>query len=243
MMTETTTPDAGAEAHGKTLPQKLSRFLGDAAFSQERRIATTSVAVLGALLLVTYWLGVARLVPAGALPFLALSAWAVSLCAGVLWHFRGYHGDFTCMTGMMIGMTAGMVPGFIVGALVGALNGIFPGTVVGMLVGMVAGSWAGKCCGVMGLMEGMMAGLMSGTMGAMMALMLLNQFFLPFLILLNACSTLILVGLSYAMYREAGPLPKRSLSPLRFSGAAILAFALLAAFLVWGPRVGVVWVL
>ena len=227
----------------RALLAKLSHFSSAPAFAQERRIALTTIAVLAFLLLAVYWLGAAALVPSGALPFLALGAWALSMCAGVLWHFRSYHGDFTCMTGMMIGMTVGMVPGFIAGALIGALNGIFPGTVLGMLTGMAVGSWAGKCCGIMGIMEGMMAGLMAGTMGAMMALMLLNQYYLAFLVILNLCATLVLVGLSYAMYKEAGPAPQRPLHPVRFSAATIIAFLALSAFLAWGPRVGLVWIL
>ncbi len=243
---ETAPAPAGARAPKAprgTLLAKLHRFSSASALAQERLIALTTAGTLAFLLLATYWLGAARLVNAGTLPFLYLAAWGTALSAGVLWHFKAYRGDFTCMTGMMIGMTLGMVPGFLAGTLIGALNGLFPGTVLGMLIGMAVGSWAGKCCGVMGVMEAMMAGLMAGTMGAMMALMLLNQYYLPFLVILNASTTLMLLGLSYAMYRESGPTPARQLHPARFGLVTIIAFFALSAFLTWGPRVGLVWIL
>ena len=134
--------------------------------------------------------------------YASLSAFSISLLAGVSWHVLAYRNYFTHMNGMMVGMGVGMGAGFLIGALAGATNGMFTGSVVGMAAGMALGAFLGMCCGVMGVLEGLMGGLMAGTMGAMLSVMMQFDHLNEFLALLFASFTAILVGLDYMVYKE-----------------------------------------
>lgn len=176
-------------------------------------------------------------------PVLALVPLGVAVNIGSLWHTRMLGANFMCNTGMMIGMTIGMMAGFMIGAVLGATNGMFVGSVVGMLTGMVLGSWGGKSVGIMGVMEGMMAGLMAGLMGAMVSVMMVTDNLVPFLYILFASCTLIIVGLSYMIYKEAGPIMEEENVPsvfsLLFFGLVVTVFVVGLA--VFGPKSAIAW--
>ncbi|MBI5228406.1 hypothetical protein HY988_07480 [Candidatus Micrarchaeota archaeon] len=146
------------------------------------------------------------------------------------YHLRCYRKDLSCNLGMMMGMTIGMLFGFMVGALIGATNGMFIGSVVGISAGIGIGLHLGKWCGIMGAMEGAMAGLMSGLMGAMTSVMLVNDNLIAFLYLFFGACGLVLFGLSYMMFREAGSASKAELN-IDFGRFTLLGGYILTALL------------
>jgi copper chaperone CopZ len=171
-------------------------------------------------------------------PILILTLISSVLIVFSYYHMKCYRKNMSCTNGMMIGMTVGMMAGFLVGALVGATNGMFLGSIIGVLVGAVLGFDLGRHCGTMGAMEGLMAGLMAGTMGAMLSVMMINDNLLLFLYFLFGICTIILGGLSYMMYREAG---STTSSQIKFGfGRFVLSGAFFAIVLVIimliGPR-------
>jgi hypothetical protein len=153
-------------------------------------------------------------------------------------HMGCYKSSISCMNGMMVGMTIGMMSGFMFGALVGATNGMFMGSVAGMAVGIVLGGNVGRFCGVMGAMEGVMAGLMGGLMGAMTSVMLINDNLVAFLYLLFGVCIFVMGGLSYMMYREAGPAPERGLAAGfgRFFLSCAALSLIIGMMMVFGPK-------
>lgn len=171
-------------------------------------------------------------------PVLALVPFGIVLNMASLWHARLLGENFLCNTGMMIGMTIGMMSGFMLGVLLGATNGMFVGSVTAMLIGMGAGAWAGRSVGIMGIMEGMMAGLMGGLMGPMLSVMLVADNLVLFLYLFFAACTIIIAGLSYMIYKEAGPILDEASVPsfltLLFAGLIVLVFVV--ALAVFGPK-------
>ncbi|MBI5223919.1 hypothetical protein HY990_05875 [Candidatus Micrarchaeota archaeon] len=192
--------------------------------------------ILGSLAY-SFWL--VRLPSASAyLPLIGLSLLGSVLIVLSYYHMLCYRKEMSCTNGMMVGMTVGMIAGFLSGAIIGATNGMFIGSVVGVAIGMGLGGNLGRCCGIMGALEGLMAGLMAGTMGAMLSVMLINDNLIPFMYLLFGASSLILGGLSYMMYREAGVTSKDQLK-VNFTGFVLASF-LLAGFLIlvmfFGPK-------
>jgi len=173
-----------------------------------------------------------------------LLAVGVSANAFAVWHSIAYRKEFTCGSGMMVGMTLGMMSGFMIGALVAASNGMFVGSVVGIAVGMLVGGYCGYCCGIMGLLEGLMAGIMAGIMGAMTAIMLLNDHMLEFLFILFGACTIVLAGLSYMIYKEAGGEGSKTSLP---SGLTLVLInvgmaLLIVLIMVLGPKGPLAWV-
>lgn len=172
-----------------------------------------------------------------------LIAVAVGVNSYVFWHSRVYRREFTCMSGMMIGMTIGMISGFMIGALVAASSGMFAGSVIGMAVGMLVGAYCGYCCGIMGTLEGLMAGVMGGIMGAMTTIMMLNDHLLEFLYILFAACALVMGGLSYMIYKEAGSTPGTSVPPVwRIIAANVIAAVIIIAIMVVSPKGPLAWV-
>lgn len=173
-----------------------------------------------------------------------LSAIGIASVAYTAWHAIAYRRDFSCMGGMMVGMTIGMMGGFLTGALLAASNGMFVGAVVGMAIGMLVGAYTGYCCGIMGLLEGLMAGLMGGIMGAMTTIMLLNDHLLEFLFILFGACALVLGGLSYMIYKEAGGLGNEGKLPsgLTLVLLNVLAALLIVAVMVFVPKGPLAWV-
>ncbi len=173
-----------------------------------------------------------------------LSAVGIASVAYTTWHAIAYRRDFSCMGGMMVGMTIGMMAGFLSGALIAASNGMFVGAVVGMALGMLIGAYTGYCCGIMGLLEGLMAGIMGGIMGAMTTIMLLNDHMLEFLFILFGACTLVLGGLSYMIYKEAGGLGNEGKLPsgLTLVLVNVLAALLIVAVIVFVPKGPLAWV-
>lgn len=150
------------------------------------------------------------------------------------------YGQFPCMSGMMIGMTFGMIAGFLPGFYIAATNGMFYGSVFGMVVGIIFGSLNGKCCGVMGVMEGVMAGFMGGLMGAMTSIMLLNDHLNFMAIIILIVSSVIMVGLSYMLYKEGRNLEK--INSVDYTAVilwSLLLSAITIAFMLIGPRGGI----
>jgi hypothetical protein len=90
----------------------------------------------------------------------------------------------------------------------------------------------------MGAMEGMMAGLMSGTMGAMTTVMMINDHVLAFMYMLSGICLVMVGGLSYMMFREAGPAPRAGFSFARFATLSIALGAMMLAVMVYGPKNG-----
>ena len=174
----------------------------------------------------------------------ALSAVAVSANAFAVWHSIAYRKEFTCMNGMMVGMALGMMTGFMVGAVVAASSGMFVGSVVGMLFGMAIGAYTGYCCGIMGVLEGLMAGLMSGIMGAMTTIMLLNDHVIAFLFILFAACTVVLAGLSYMIWKEAGGREGKAKLPsgLNIVAANVAIGLILVLIMVYAPKGPLAWV-
>ncbi len=171
-------------------------------------------------------------------PVLFLSVVASVSTVFSYFHAACYRKLLTCQNGMMVGMAMGMIPGIMVGAILGATNGMFIGSVAGMLFGMGLGYRLGKCCGVMGAMEGIMAGLMAGTMGAMLSVMMLRDNLIAFLLMLFASGAVILVGLSYLLYREQGAAPQEELSVNlpKFFFYVLLMFIFIMAMVFAGPK-------
>ncbi len=157
-------------------------------------------------------------------------------------HMSAYRKWMSCANGMMVGMTTGMASGYMVGAVLGATNGMFIGSVGGMAVGIAIGLALGRFCGIMGAMEGMMAGLMSGTMGAMTTVMMINDNVIAFMYLLVGVCAVIIAGLSYMMFREAGPAPaggyRGGFAVFAWMSVALSAMMLLV--MIYGPKSGVV---
>ncbi len=175
---------------------------------------------------------------------LLLTAIAVSANAFAVWHSIAYRKEFTCMGGMMVGMILGMMGGFMVGAVVSASNGMFVGSVIGMAVGMAIGAYCGYCCGIMGWLEGLLAGIMGGIMGAMTSIMLLNDHLLEFLFILFGACTIVLGGLSYMIYKEAGSEAEKARLP---SGLTIVLLNVgvalaIVLIMVLGPKGPLAWV-
>lgn len=146
--------------------------------------------------------------------------------------------EFPCMSGMMIGMTIGMVAGFLPGFYVGATNGMFYGSVFGMAVGIILGASNGKCCGIMGVMEGIMAGFMGGLMGAMSSVMMLNDHLREMSVIVFIISAIILLGLTYMVYRETRAM---QVTPRQVDVFFTIFWSVLLTFItlmlmVFGPR-------
>ena len=176
--------------------------------------------------------------PAAYIPLIALAIVTSAATAFPYFHSASYHNRISCSNGMMIGMITGMMPGFMIGALLGATNGMFIGSTVGLIAGIAIGYKVGKCCGVMGAMEGIMAGLMAGIMGAMTSVMMLNDHLIEFLFILFAVCAFVLAGMSYMLHREAGATPKENPGAnfAQYLALNILIWAVLVAFMLFGPR-------
>ncbi len=157
-------------------------------------------------------------------------------------HMSAYRKWMSCANGMMVGMTTGMASGYMVGAILGATNGMFIGSVGGMAVGIAIGLALGRFCGIMGAMEGVMAGLMSGTMGAMTTVMMINDNVIAFMYILVGVCALTIGGLSYMMFREAGPAPRAGFSGgfAVFAWMSIALSAMMLLVIIYGPKSGVV---
>lgn len=155
-----------------------------------------------------------------------------------LFHMEAYRKGMSCSNGMMVGMTTGMASGYMVGAILGATNGMFIGSVAGTGIGIAIGLSLGRYSGIMGAMEGVMAGLMAGTMGAMTSVMMLNDNLLAFLYLLSAICVVMVGGLSYMMFREAGPTPAAASRAGfgRFAGISAALGIMMAAIMLFGPK-------
>ncbi|QQR93091.1 MAG: hypothetical protein IPJ89_02535 [Candidatus Iainarchaeum archaeon] len=171
-------------------------------------------------------------------PILALLPMGIAVNAGALQHVRQLVHHLNCANGMMAGMIIGMIAGFMSGAVIGATNGMFMGSIVGMGIGMGASAYAVRKVGIMGILEGLMAGLMAGTMGAMLSVMMLTDHLIVFLYILFAVCIFILLGMSYFMLKEVGPIQDEGketpLLPLATLGLLVLlGFMLLALF---GPQ-------
>lgn len=166
--------------------------------------------------------------------FLAILSYASILPA--IRQVRAYK-TLPCMSGMMVGMTIGMVAGFLAGFYIGATNGMFWGSVFGMAIGIFFGAWLGSCCGIMGFMEGIMAGFMGGIMGAMTAVMLLNDHLQASAIIVFVVCEVILIGLSYMIYRETQEAQREVQEDYFFVIVASFILTLLTLYLmVFGPR-------
>ena len=168
-------------------------------------------------------------------PLLAVTAVGTFLVFIALAHWLSFAKPVSCMCGMMVGMTIGMAAGFLAGAVAGVSNGMFAGSVIGMVVGMAVGALAGRPVGAMGVLEGLMAGLMGGVMGAMLTVMLFGDNVVLFLALLLVAFAVILSGLSYVVFREAGSVQQNRFGAWKIA-LVLMFFVLYSAFLVWGPR-------
>ena len=241
-------------AHAFTIAS-LSGFLSRLFFDRSRlhmergmlKTAALTFATLAVLEAVTYYaffMGMPSFAAKNYGSYIFYLVLAVTLGGSSLWHLRAYRKRVSCQAGMMVGMTIGMLAGFLLGAIIGATNGMFVGATYGMLVGMAFGAYSGKCCGIMGIMEGLMAGLMGGLMGAMTTFMLLNENVLLFFPLLFSSSAVILMGLSYMVYRdfnntapgEHGPASLKSYSFPLFITFAFILTMVSTWLIVYGPR-------
>jgi copper chaperone CopZ len=157
-------------------------------------------------------------------------------------HMSAYRRWMSCTNGMMVGMTTGMASGYMVGAILGATNGMFVGSVGGMAIGIAIGLSLGKSSGVMGAMEGIMAGLMSGTMGAMTTVMMVNDNVIAFMYILIGVCAVTIGGLSYMMFREAGPTPREGYQGgfAVFAWMSIALSAMMLLVMIYGPKSGIV---
>ena len=196
----------------RVLSYARSVLLGDPHVEVENRLFNYAVGSAAILLIASAFVfGAAQKnfdnpVAAGSLLLFAIVTGVMSVYS--ISHMDTYRKGMTCANGMMVGMTTGMASGYMVGAILGATNGMFVGSVAGTAVGIAIGFAVGRYSGIMGAMEGIMAGLMSGTMGAMTTFMMLNDHMLEFLYILAAICMVTVGGLSYMMYREAGPAPR-----------------------------------
>lgn len=176
------------------------------------------------------------------LPILALVPLGIALNAGSLAHVKQVRAHFTCSNGMMAGMIIGMISGFLAGAIVGATNGMFVGSLAGMVAGMGVSAWALRTNGIMSVLEGLMAGLMSGTMGAMLSVMMLLDHLVEFLYILFGVGGLILIGMSYFMIKEVGPIQtEKKVSFATIAGISILVLVAIIAIIFWGPKSSFTW--
>ncbi len=180
--------------------------------------------------------------PIKAISMLLFVAAAAVLTAYSYAHMSAYRKWMSCANGMMVGMTTGMASGYMVGAILGATNGMFIGSVGGMAVGIAIGLALGRFCGIMGAMEGVMAGLMSGTMGAMTTVMMINDNVIAFMYLLVGICAVTIAGLSYMMFREAGPAPAEGYRGgfAVFAWMSIALSALMLLIMLYGPKSGIV---
>jgi cation transport ATPase len=177
-----------------------------------------------------------------ALPILALIPIGIALNAGVLAHVKQVRTHFTCANGMMTGMIIGMISGFLAGAVLGATNGMFVGSLGGMAIGMGVSAWALRSNGIMSVLEGLMAGLMSGTMGAMLSIMMLLDHLLEFLYILFGVGGVILLGMSYYMIKEVGPIQSEKRVPfITLAGWSVVLLLAIVAIIFWGPKSSFVW--
>ena len=171
-------------------------------------------------------------------PMLVLIPVGIAVNSGALLHVKQLRQHFNCTNGMMAGMIIGMIAGFMSGALIGATNGMFVGSVVGMAVGMGASAYAVRKTGIMGILEGLMAGLMAGTMGAMLSVMMITDNLIAFLYILFGVCTLILLGMSYFMIKEIGPIQddRQTVELFPLALQCLLVLAIFVALAVWGPK-------
>ncbi len=179
--------------------------------------------------------------PAAAASLIAFVVLTAVMSVYSLFHMETYRKGMSCQNGMMVGMTSGMASGYMVGAVIGATNGMFVGSVAGTAIGIAIGLGLGRYSGIMGAMEGIMAGLMAGTMGAMTAVMLLNDNLLAFLYILSGLCMVMVGGLSYMMFREAGPAPSAASRAGfgRFAGLSAALSAMMAVIMLFGPRAAI----
>lgn len=233
---------------GSAFVQVAKKILsGSGGFKAENSFLIRVVLVFGVLfvLLAIAQLFVFQTIPQASKlwPVLALVPFGIAVNMASLWHARLLEKNFACNTGMMIGMTIGMIAGFMFGAVIGATNGMFIGSVSGMLVGMASGAWSGKSVGVMGIMEGMMAGLMGGLMGPMVSVMMIVDNLIPFMYLLFAACTVILAGMSYLIYKEAGPIINEENVPSFFKllFAALVVMVVVIAIAIFAPKSATAW--
>jgi hypothetical protein len=170
--------------------------------------------------------------------FLLLIVISYSLILSTIRQIRAYK-QFSCMSGMMIGMTIGMVAGFLAGFFIGATNGMFFGSVFGMAIGIIFGMWNGYCCGIMGVMEGIMAGFMGGLMGAMSSVMMINDHLIVASIIVTIICSVILIGLSYMIYKETIEREREHHENYLFTiiSSAILTI-ITSLFMILGPQGG-----
>jgi hypothetical protein len=176
------------------------------------------------------------------LPILVLVPLGIALNAGALAHIKQVRTHFTCSNGMMAGMIIGMMSGFLAGAIAGATNGMFVGSVVGMAIGMGVSAWAVRMSGIMSVLEGLMAGLMSGTMGAMLSVMMLLDHLVEFLYILFGVGALILLGMSYFLIKEVGPIQnEKKISFATMAIISIIILVMLIAIIFWGPKSSFTW--
>ena len=222
-------------------------FSDSSAFLAERTFLTRLLVVFGVIfsMLALFQIFVFNNIEVGKKlwPVLLLVPFGIILNMTSLWHARLLRKNFACNTGMMIGMTIGMMSGFMLGVILGATNGMFIGSVVSMFAGMFLGAWAGKPVGVMGVLEGMMAGLMGGLMGPMLSVMLITDNLIVFLYLFFIACTAIIVGLSYLIFRESGPIMDEKVVPsfttMLFS--ALLVLILIVLLAMFGPKSAIAW--
>lgn len=176
------------------------------------------------------------------LPILALIPIGIALNTGSLAHIKQVRTHFTCSNGMMAGMIIGMISGFLAGAVVGATNGMFVGSLAGMIIGMGVSAWALRTNGIMSVLEGLMAGLMSGTMGAMLSVMMLLDHLVEFLYILFGVGGFILVGMSYFMIKEVGPIQQeKKVSFITMAAVSTLVLVAIIAIIFWGPKSSFTW--
>ncbi|MFN7991831.1 MAG: hypothetical protein U0R44_06785 [Candidatus Micrarchaeia archaeon] len=204
-------------------------------------LGATAILTLGAVASFSTILGAfGSTITAASLLFFVVLSSVMSVYAFA--HMNTYRKWMTCTNGMMVGMTSGMASGYMVGAVLGATNGMFIGSVAGMAVGIGIGLALGRYSGIMGAMEGMMAGLMSGTMGAMTTVMMINDNVLAFMYILSGICLVMVGGLSYMMFREAGPAPREGFRGgfAVFAWMCIALSALMVAVILYGPKNGII---
>lgn len=238
-------PEKGIDTGTRGKPERIFRYItavisGEKQVAVENRLLNYALGSLIALMILgaAAYAAAPQSIQPEYVPLLALVISGAVVTVGAYHHMDCYRKSLSCMNGMMVGMTMGMISGFMVGALIGATNGMFIGSVAGMGVGIALGVRLGSCCGIAGAMEGAMAGLMAGIMGAMTSVMMLYDNLVAFLYILFGLCAIILGGLSYMMFREAGSAEPAALGA-RFSHffvtSAVLA-ALLSAIMIFGPK-------
>lgn len=215
---------------------------GKKEFASENKIFTYSIGTLAILIIGTAlaYLSGLRDFPNSTvyLPFYFLAIIVSVMTSFSYFHIWCYKKRMTCSNGMMVGMTVGMISGLLVGLIIGATNGMFYGSLLGIVFGVGLGVKLGKCCGIMGALEGMMAGLMAGIMGAMTAVMLVNDNLILFLYFFFGLSAIILYGLSYMMFKEAGTVKEGEFKTgfLKFFLFSLILFAVLLSVMLFGPK-------